>query len=186
MKYVLGTLATIFALVLLVIFVFNRGDSNTPADNKETVTKLVDYAKKNSEVTHTTIGPLVGEDQHREIRITVTAAERRLDVISGYSGTVISTQTFPNTTAAYEAFLSALGGQGFIAKKDSDVADQRSVCPSGRRYNYVLREGSSTVSELWSNNCNTTGTFNGRSGTVRELFQRQIPEYNKLVTGTQV
>lgn len=148
MKYVLGTLATILVLVLLVIFVFNRGDSNTPESNQETVTKLVDYADKNSEVSHTTIGPLVGEDEHREIRITVTRAERRLDVISGYSNTVISTQTFPNTTDAYENFLSALGGQGFMTKKDSDIEDQRSVCPSGRRYLYDVREGSDSVSSL--------------------------------------
>lgn len=185
MKYVLGTLATIVVLVLLVIFVFNRGDSNTP-DSKETVTKLVDYADKGSEVSHTTVGPLVGEDEHREIRITVSRSERRLEIISGYSNSVISTQTFANTSDAYENFLSALGGQGFLTQKDSDVEDQRSVCPSGRRYIYELREGNDSVSSLWSVSCNKSGTFNGRSGSVRELFQRQIPDYSRLVSGVKV
>lgn len=186
-RYVFGAIATVLLLVLLTIFVFNRDSGpKTPAENKPAVTKLVDYANKNSNVELTIVGPLVGNDEHRSIRITVSPNERRLEVLSGYNEDVINSQTYANTQAAYEAFLSGLGGMGFISPKKTDISDPQSTCVTGLHYYYKLRENGEEKSNLWSTACNPKGTFNGRAATVRELFQRQIPEYSQQVQGVKL
>lgn len=186
MKYIFGILGTIVALFVLVVFVFNTDDASTPQSNVEKVAQLTDYAEKNSNVSHTTIGKLVGTEERREIRIVVSPTERRLEIISGYDGDIISTQSYPNDKAAYQNFLSALGGQGFITSKKTSISDQRSVCPTGTRYVYDVSENGNHVINLWSVSCNRDGTFNGRAGTIRTLFQAQIPEYNRQVVNIRL
>ena len=132
-------------------------------------------------------GRLVGAEDRRSIRITVSANERRLEVLSGYNGEVINSQSFPNTQTAYKAFLSGLGGQGFMTAKKTDIVDPQSVCTNGLHHYYTLTEGSEKKSDLWSVSCDKSGTFNGRSTkTIRELFQRQIPEYGQQIQGVKL
>ena len=145
--------------------------------------KLVDYASHNSDVSMTTIGRLVGDESHREIRITVTPTERRLEILGGYDETVLNSTSYPNTQSAYENFLSALARQGFTSKKDSTISDPRGVCPTGNRYIYDLSDGGSHVSNIWSSSCDKNGTFAGHGPTIRELFRQQIPDYTKQITG---
>ena len=183
-RYFIGVIAFILLLLLAAIFVLNRNDK--PADtsqNTEKTTQLIGYADKNSEVSLTTIGKLVGDDQHRSVRVTVSATERRIEVLSGYDQQVISSQTYENNQAAYETFLSALGGQGFISTKKTSITDSRSVCPTGQHYEYLVTENSEDKSKLWSVSCDKSGNFNGHGSTIRQLFQRQIPDYNQQIRG---
>jgi hypothetical protein len=187
-RYLFGVLGVITALLLLLVFVLNRGGNDTPTStaDKPALTKLVDYADKNSIVSMTIVGKLVGEEEHRSIRIVVTPTERSLQVLSGYEQNIISAQTYPNTKAAYENFLSALGGQGFLSYKKSPITDQRSTCPTGNRYVYDVTLDGQSVSNLWNVNCDKSGTFAGKGATIRQLFERQIPEYNKQITGIKL
>lgn len=186
MRYIFGVLGVILLLLLLVVFVFNRGGDNTPADNKAKVSLLTDYADKDSNVSMTIWGKMVGDEEHNAIRINITATERTLEILNGYDENVVSTQTYPNTEDAYSAFLSALAGQGFLNSKKSSVTDRWSACPSGRHYIYDLSEDDEHVSNLWSVSCDNTGTFNGKGGMIRKLFQNQIPDYSKQVTAIKV
>lgn len=181
MRYVLGVLGFILMAFLVVALVFGRGGNQNTAQNTNAVAKLVDYSDKNSNVSQTIIGKMVGEEERRAVRIIVTPNERRLEVLSGYDETVISSQSYPNTQSAYSNFLSALGGLGFLTKKDSKISDPRAACPAGNRYVYDLSENGSHVSNLWSTSCGNQGTFAGRGPSIRELFQRQIPDYSKQV-----
>jgi hypothetical protein len=183
-RYFIGVGIVILLLLLLVVFVFRRDNKPAnPAQNTGTVAQLVDYADKNSEVSLTTIGKVVGNEQHRSVRITVSANERRIEILSGYDQQVLSSQTYANNQEAYETFLSALGGQGFTRSKKTSITDPRSVCPTGLHYQYLVTENSEEKSNLWSVSCDKSGSFSGRSGTIRELFQRQIPDYNQQVRG---
>ncbi len=180
MRYVFGALATILLLTIGFVLVFNRGDDK-PAEDTKKVSQLVDYAKKDSMVTLTTSGPVTSDDLHYSIKVSVSASERRLEVMNGYDNTVVATNSYPNTTAAYEAFLSALAGQGFTKSKETKIEDKRSVCVTGRQYTYELSEGSESVSNLWSVSCDKSGTLNGAPTTIRQLFEKQIPEYSKQI-----
>lgn len=183
-RYFIGVGIVLVVLALIAVFILNRGDDTPrPGQNTEQVAGLVNYADKNSEVSLTTVGELVGNDQHRSVRITVSANERRIEVIGGYDQQLLSSQTYDNNQEAYEAFLSALEGQGFARAKKTSTTDNRSVCPTGMRYEYRLNEDGEERSNLWSVSCDRSGNFNGRAGTIRQLFQRQIPDYSQQVRG---
>lgn len=185
MRFIIAAFGTIFLLILLIVFLFNRDNSPQPAVTQQPA-QLVEYATKNSSVSQLTVGPVVGEEEQRSINIVVTPSERRLEILSGFGQTVVSTQSFPNTQVAYEAFLSALGGQDFLRSKETPVKDPRSVCPTGNRFEYMLLNDSQQVSNLWSVSCDRTGTFNGQGPIIRSLFQAQIPDYSTLVGNVNI
>lgn len=181
-RYFIGVAIVLVVLTLIAVYVVNRGDSTPkPAQNTQQAAQLTDYADKNSEVALTTVGKVVGNDQHRSIRITVSANERSMEVLSGYEQQVISSQIYDNNQAAYETFLSALGGQGFTRSKKTTIADPRSTCPTGIHYQYQVTENGEQKSYLWSVSCDKSGSFDGRASAIRQLFQRQIPDYNQQI-----
>jgi hypothetical protein len=177
MRYIVGILGVILVIFLFVALFFGRGnDSNT---QNKAVTQLVDYADKNSSVSLTSVGRLVGNDERREIRVTVTPNERRLEILSGYDESVMSLQTYANTQEAYSNFLSALAANGFTKKRDTSITDPRGLCPTGNRYIYDLSQDGNHISNLWNTSCNDGSSFGGRASTIREIFKNQIPDYNK-------
>jgi hypothetical protein len=185
MRYVLGVLAFILVIFLAVALIFGRGGDKTPVTNT-TVTKLVEYADRNSSVSLTTTGKLVGEESRQAVRVIVTPNERRLEILTGYEETVTSVQTYPNTQEAYSNFLSALATAGFEKSRKSTITDPRGQCPTGNRYVYDLSQDGNHISNLWSTSCNKNGTFAGTGTTIRQLFQLQIPDYSKQITGVKL
>ena len=178
MKYIIGVLAFILVFFLAVALLFGRGNDSATQDNK-TIAQMVDYADKNSSVSLTTIGRMVGNDERRAIRVIVTPNERRLEILSGYDESVTSLQTYPNTQEAYSNFLSALGNFGFNKKRDTSITDPRGLCPTGNRYVYDLSQDGNHISNLWNTSCNDASNFDGRGPVIRELFKKQIPDYNQ-------
>lgn len=175
------------ALVVVFVLIFSKSpDTNQTTDPAVQPRALVDYAATNSSVSFATIGKLVGTESHRTIRVTVTPTERRLEVMSDFDMTVLSSQVFANTQAGYENFLAGLSGQGFLSSKKTTIADPRGHCPTGQRYVYTLLEDTEVVSDLWGSSCDKSGSFAGRSTTIRELFTRQIPDYNELVNDVRL
>lgn len=186
-RYFIGVGIVLVILALIVVFVVNRqGGTPKPATETERVAQLVDYTDKNSAVSLTTIGQVVGDDEHRSVRITVSANERRIEILSGYEQHVIRSKTYPNNHEAYETFLSALGGQGFTNSKKTTVTDPRSICPTGLHYEYRVTEDGEDKSNLWSTSCDKTGSFNGRPPVIRQLFQRQITDYSQQIRGIEL
>ena len=184
MRYIIAALGGILIIFLIISLLFHG--NNKQVEGNKTVAQLVDYANKNSSVSLTTYGELVGNQERRAIRVTVTPNERRLEVLSGYDESVLSTQTYENTQSAYANFLSALGALGFDKSRKSTISDPRGVCPTGNRYVYDLSEGGKDKSNLWSNSCDNTGTFAGKGATTRTLFKFQIPDYNKQVQSVRL
>lgn len=185
MRYILGVVSIIIVLFVVIMLLVKGNDSNSSTQNTVKVTKLVDYADKNSTVSLTTIGKMVGEEDRRAIRVVVTPTERRLEILTGYEEVVSSTQTFANTSEAYSNFLSALSNLGFLNSRKSTL-DPRGVCPTGNRYIYDLSQDDNHVSNLWQVSCDKTGTFAGSGATTRQLFQQQIPDYSKQVQSVKL
>lgn len=176
MKYFLGALGGLLVIILLVVLIVGGGDNNNvPADE---VKRLTDYAPESSETMYTIGGPISAEETHRQVRITVTNAQRTIEVIDGYNGNVLRTETYPNTTASYEAFLAAIEQVGFSKTRRSDMSFT-SVCPTGRRYSYALNNGDEKVVDTWSATCER-GTFGGKTNATERLFQAQIPDYQEV------
>lgn len=175
-----------FMLILMLTF-GRRSGSNGNGDSKKTnkVFELRDYENKDAQLVAIIDGPINGDDEHRSIKITVTPQLRTLDVIQGYQGKVINSQTYPNNKDAYYDFVNALARTNFGKKRRTSAQSEVGVCATGRRYIYeVFDENRESVSRTWAGNC-TKGTSFAAAEPVNNLFRRQITDFNKLVSGVK-
>lgn len=181
MRYLFAVLGVIAIGILAVVLITqNSGNSNTTKPGAKPTVKLVDYIDKdNSRVVWTLQGKVVGEDQRRAIRITISSDERRIEILDGYEQTVERSKTYENTQAAYDTFLRALNLAGFTLERKVSNTDERGVCPLGNNTIYDLQEGDNQPVHLWSSSCSSAlGTAAGGTGLIQRLFQAQIPDYS--------
>ena len=191
-RYLLRRIIVVVLLFTLLIFGFTwtiRKITSRPT-TKITTPKIVlsDLANSNQEVKLVTEGKIVGNETHRELRITISGSARTLEIIEGYENTVVSRQVFPNNQDSYQTFLSALQDAGFTKSRivRTGVIPQ-GTCPTGQRYWYQIVDGIDYKQSLWNTSCSSAqGTFAGKSSTVSWLFKNQIPDYQKLVSGVQL
>src|SRR5690554_4055350 len=94
----------VIALILLGVLIFGGGD-DTPRPTPEAARELPEYASTDASVVSVTDGVINGDDEHRSIRVTVNRNVRTIDVIQGYQGNVIKTQSFANNEPAFRVFL---------------------------------------------------------------------------------
>jgi len=179
------------ALILFGIVIFggnsgSKSNKSTSSSSVQAPKALPDYADTGAIVRLTTDGPINGDDIHRQIQLTVSSTTRTLDIIQGYQGTVIQTESFANNEPAYSAFLNALYKSGYTLKltskqnKFASDSDQGS-CPLGDRYYYQLMNTDNNADQsLWSSSCGKTvpGNFGGAGPLVQQLFQVQFGNYN--------
>ena len=183
----IGIVAFILLMVTLVA-ILSSGGSKKPAKtaNGITLRLLPDYANTDATVSMEIDGRVNGDESHRAVRVTIGRDQRDFQVIQGYSGRVIESKTFYNTQPAYDVFLRAIRGGGFMSKlKNTKYSDDRGVCPLGDRYIFTLSENGDDLSRLWGSTCGTkVGTLGGSRSLLQQLFQAQIPDYNKLTAQT--
>jgi hypothetical protein len=173
-----------FMLILMLTFGRRSGTNNSGDSKKENkVFELRDYDKKDAEIVATFDGPINGDDEHRSVRVTVTRQARTLEVIQGYQGKVIKTQSYPNNEDAYYDFVHALARTNFGKKRHTNAESEVGACATGRRFVYeVLDENRDSVSRTWAGSC-MKGTSFADTDPVNNLFRRQITDYGKLVSG---
>ncbi|HEX5394789.1 MAG TPA: hypothetical protein VFW52_00275 [Candidatus Saccharimonadales bacterium] len=175
------------AIVIFIVVLIARG-GNPPQQQSPTgvtVQPLPEYASTDAEVSATTQGIVNGDELHRSIRITVSGNSRELEIIEGYSGTVVSRRNFDNTEEAYAVFLRAINGAGFLSKlpKSKYPADERGQCPLGQRYIFALNQDFEDLSRTWASSCGrAVGTSGGNTSTLLTLFRNQIPNYSQLTS----
>lgn len=185
MRYVVGLLLGIGLIVLTFILIFRAfSGGDTP---QERGINLNDYATTDAIVRYTTDGQISADQTHNRIRITVSKDTVLYEQIQGYEGKLIQSKTFPNNVQSYGTFLRALDLAGYTnGNKDFDD-DERGYCPDGKRYIYEAVDGGDTILRWWSTSCGRDiGSFTGAASTIRSLFQRQVPDYNKLVNGVRL
>jgi len=189
-RYIIGVIVAIVVAFIAIVLIVSKPSSNRvdkPAKDKvPAAVNLTKYANSNSRTEYTTQGRIVGDNQFQSVRISVSATERKVEVMNGYENSVVSSQTFPNNSAAYSTFLEALKQASYASKQTSLQKDFRGVCPLGRRYVYILEDPGSKVVDTWSTTCSKTGTFAGNASLTRQLFQAQIPNYNRLTSAVRL
>ncbi|PID31811.1 hypothetical protein CR970_03820 [Candidatus Saccharibacteria bacterium] len=186
-KYIVAVAGVVILIVIGLFFTFGRNPNTKDKDIAPSKTSnLAQYAPRDSFVTMTKEGDIVGDDKHRAVRITVTPTERRIDILAGYDGFVERSQTFDNTQAAYAEFLNALERAGFARKQTPRYKKPDGVCPLGKRYYYELDNNGDKLIDTWSASCGKAyGDFGG-TRTVRKLFEMQITDYGKFVRGVRL
>ncbi len=185
----------VFVLLFVLIFVgwglssiahkiFNNKDSNTTSVVVEEQT-AVSSLEGVSVVKYIVDGPIVASTEQRSYAIEVTASKVDMKVYSDYGQKVVAEKSYANNSAAFNSFLQSLEKANALARfegttTDDDIADKGS-CPKGKRY--ILEVGSDE--RRWTTSCDRTeGTAAGKMTTMRELFIKQIPDFDALVKGT--
>lgn len=173
----------VLLLFLLGIFILFHGGGEKPVSTVPKVMPLPDYSDTNADVSMTIDGNVNGQDIHRQIVITVDQFSRRLDIVKGYNGNIISTKTFSNSENAYNVFLTSIGNAGFLAEnKKAKIKNDTGQCPLGFKYIFELNDGGEQLSSLWTTTCGKIGTLNGNTSVLQNLFKAQITDYNELVS----
>lgn len=186
-RYIAAIAGVVILLIIVLFLIFGRSSKKQDAPAPSKTTNLTQYAPRDSFATYTTQGRVVGEDAYHSIRITVTPTERRLEILDGYADTVQRSQSFDNTQLAYQQFLAALDRAGFGRTQTTKNAKPDGVCPLGNRFIYQLDNNGDKVINSWATSCaKVDGNFGGTTGLVRTLFQQQITDYSKLVTGVRL
>ncbi|HSX06178.1 MAG TPA: hypothetical protein VLG92_00470 [Candidatus Saccharimonadia bacterium] len=162
-------------MVLLIVVLFKAIFGHAAAPQKQVdVTK---YADTNAAVTLLMDGPTNLDQNHYQVKITVDAMHSEIDVLQGYQGNVIKSQSYPSNVAAYGAFLQSLRLLGFAHGKATHL-DNRGYCPNGSRYTYSFDGAGADQFSFWSTSCGGQGTFQGSPLGVRQLFESQIPGHD--------
>lgn len=179
MRYFLGFLGVVALVILVFVLIVRSFSHHESAPKNQTV--LSDYTNTSTVMRFTIEGPVTAEQTHNEVRITVGRDANTIEVIQGYENHVVNAKTYPNNAEAYGTFLHALQLLNYT-KGDSNpkLADERGYCPNGSKYVYEIISGASDVQRFWIGTCGV-GTFRGASPTIRGLFTRQIPDYDKFV-----
>jgi hypothetical protein len=186
-KIFLFSFIAFIVFIFLVVKIFGGHKKPAPVNPTVPVVKsLPDYSDSLAEVSFTQDGRINGDDQHRAIKITVDQYSRKVDIIGGYSGNIIEEHTQTNNQQAYNVFLHALQDSGFTLKRKKPTpGSETGQCPLGQRFTYELNDSGDVLKNLWSTTCGT-GTAGGQVGTIQELFQNQITDYNKIISNAKV
>lgn len=180
MRYFFAFLAAV-ALIVLVFVLVLRGFSGSKQPGSQT--RLTDYAATDTVMRMTIEGPVNADQDHRSLSVTVGRAQNEFRLFQGYQGEVLTEQSYGNNETGYADFLRAIQLQGFNkGNPDPKRADDRGVCPLGKRIRFEIITGSDTVQSFYTTTCGS-GTFGGSSSVIRRLFQKQIPDYSKLTRG---
>lgn len=177
MRYIVGALISVGLIIVILVLIFTGGTSNK--SNQQQPIDLTSLANTGDSVQLVTEGAISADSTHREIKITIGQSTSELDVIGGYNGNVISSHQIGNNEAAYNNFLHALALAGFSDGNLSASQNEQGHCPLGYRYLYQVVDASGNVKQkLWNDTCGV-GTFKGQGPLIRQLFQLQLPDYDK-------
>jgi hypothetical protein len=179
MRYIIGFLVTIGLIIVALILIFHGGGTPTPT---VTAPVLSQYATSDTEVRLTIDGPVNSPEEHRQVRITVGQGQTEADVLQGYTGQVLKSQTTNNDSTSYAAFLHSLELAGFTkGSTDAKLRDERGYCPQGDRFVYeIIGSNQNDKQRYWYTSCGQ-GSYKGQSQLTNDLFRAQVPKYDTLV-----
>jgi len=174
-------------LVVLVIVLIIKAFSGGPSAPSSRI-DITKYANTpGASVTVLADGPTNIDQDHDQVKITVGNSSNQIDIIQGYQGTVTNSQSYPNNSAAFGAFLQTINLMNFSKGKSSNV-DYRGFCPTGSRYIFTFNNGTSNLFSYWATSCGKQGTFEGSTSQVLQQIRLQIPQndFDKLTNNIPI
>lgn len=176
--FILITIGLLWLAILLLTNVFSSNRSSQVTKQQETRQKLSAFANTDAVVEMKIDGPIVSNEEHRALKISVSRSQSQVQMISGYQDNAIKQETVANNQASFEEFLKALEQTGFYLPTLTEVKiDEAGVCPTGNRYVYSVTEGGKEVHRAWTTNCGEGGgNFAGSHRSTKQLFVNQIPK----------
>lgn len=173
----------IAALVSLARVVFFSNTSSTPEVVDVSREALLSTTAGRS-VSMTVRGPIVADEQFHSYKIDISATSRELNTFTGYLDTVVDRTSLGNTVAAYEEFVHALDKADMADGREleGERNDTRGICATGRVYEFSIINNGETVKRLWTSTCKgSVGSLDASANQLMELFEKQIPDSQKLI-----
>jgi hypothetical protein len=191
MRFFFGFLAFLAAIVVVILLVIGLIKNITGSSKSSTSSSsyaLSTDAALNGVARYTVSGPVVADENYRQIVLTISKDARTVEVLKGYGKTVEKTATLPNNPTAYKAFLGALDAAQFSVKRDTAViGEPRSLCVSGNKYYYEFAVGAERKVDTWTTSCSfRNGSFAGNAEGVAQMFKAQLPNYNDVTNGVNL
>jgi len=169
-------------LVILVIVLIVKSFSGGPTRPTGRV-DVGNYADTSATVTLLIDDPTKIDQDHRQIKISVSNTQNEINIMQGYQGNVIDSRTYSNNSAAFGAFLQSLKLMNF-SRGTINPKDYRGYCPTGDRYVFTFNDGNKDLFTYWSTSCGSVGTYGGNKIATLELIRAQIPvrDYDQLTS----
>lgn len=175
----------IAALVSLARVVFFSGASNNTPEVVDVSREALLNTGAGRSVSMTVRGPIVADEQFHSYKIDISANSREINTYTGYLSNVVDRNALGNSVAAYEEFVHALDKADLAVgdELEGDRNDVRGICATGRVYEFSILNNGETVKRLWTSTCKgSVGSLDASSAQLMELFEKQIPDSNKLIT----
>jgi len=183
MRYFLGFLIALGLLALVIILVVKGFSHNTTTGPQPK--PLSSYSSTYAVAGLLISGPILADQDFNQIQINISQFSSQVNIIKGYQGTVVNTETIGNNQSSYSAFLSALQGIGFnLGVNNYKYKTPAGFCAFGESYTYTLTNGNDSIINYWTTSCGGQGNFKGIAGAVNQLFESQIPNFSTFTAGT--
>ncbi len=187
-RWVIIVFVVLVALILVGwgLSAIARSVFNEQPSTSMTETEAIDVRDLKT-VSLTVDGPVVASEDHRSYTIEVSRNVVSMKVFSDYGQTVIAEKGYINNDEAYESLAQSLNKAGASLRLSTAAAEDdynhTGSCPTGKRY--ILDLGD--TERRWGTSCQTiTGTAGGNMSVIRKLFEKQIPDFNDLIVGTNL
>lgn len=183
----------VIALIIAAVVSIGRALFNSGGQSSNDQTSQTDQGKEallNTSSGHsvqmTVRGPIVADENFTSYRISVSNAERSMNVYKGYVEEQTNGKTLENNTQAYEELVYALDKanmmKGNSSADDESKQDIRGICASGYVYEFAVLSGGNEVKKLWTSTCGgSKGTLDASKDQLSKLFLAQIPGSDELI-----
>jgi hypothetical protein len=180
-RYLVAMIVSLGLIILLIVLLVGGGSK------KSTLfpTKLLPaYANSNAVVRLTIDGPIVANQNHNYLQVTVGQNAVTYNLFQGYNNNVIVSKIYNNNLNSYRAFLYALYYAGFSeGNNNPKLSNSTGYCSIGDVFTFELIQNNHDIQKYWATNCSSTPkTFNGQLSSVVDLFKAQVPNYYQLTS----
>ncbi|HEY5268319.1 MAG TPA: hypothetical protein VII94_04255 [Candidatus Saccharimonadales bacterium] len=188
MRFVIITISSIIFITVSFTIILSKNSQQVAKESLTTAASLLPYENNTSSVSFTTFGNLVSGSQQTALRIKISSSNVNISILNGSQESIVKTENFSSNQTTYNHFLANLNSNDFLVSQTSSLAEL-SACPKGETYQLNLSNNSTTVSNLWDDNCNTgsDGTFKGNGNqnvfAIETLFENQITNYSDFISG---
>jgi hypothetical protein len=178
---IIAIILVIWGLFTIASNIFRSGEGPTDSSQVEFDRTLV---QATGVASYRVEGPVVANEDHRSYTITVSSNNVTMKTYANYGSILLGEKSYPNTSDAYDSFLSALSNANVtaLARNTSTelTFEDQGVCARGRKF-FV---GLDANIMRWSTSCSSReGNAGFAMGPVSTLFQRQVPDFRELNRG---